>query len=163
MSFEVGVVEVIKWIRESVRPVVVSLLMSALALFLPHSWLTAIGIADWLQKYRVLLILLFAGSVIWLGTFPIEGLYRTSQRKRRLRSLAPDEQTALRPYIQNRKTIHYFGWTNLAIAKNLETLGLLSYTGVADGGGNHAYSVNPWTFSYLSKHPKFVGLTKNSN
>src|SRR6266404_212903 len=111
MSAEAAVIEIIKWIRESVRPVVVFLIVGALALFLPQSWSTNIGIAHWLQRFRPWVILLFAGSVIWLGTFPIEMAYQTHKKKTRFQNLATNEQDALRPYIANKKTVHRFIWS----------------------------------------------------
>jgi hypothetical protein len=108
MSAEGAVIEIIKWIRESIRPVVVLLISSALALFIPHQWLVNIGIADWLQRFRPWAILLFIGWLVWLGTLPVEKVYETHKKKVRLHNLATDEQDALRPYILNNKTVHAF-------------------------------------------------------
>ncbi|MBZ5662131.1 MAG: superinfection exclusion B family protein, partial [Acidobacteriia bacterium] len=92
MSAEATVVEIIKWIRESIRPIVVLLIVSTLILFLPRSWLNSIGIADWLQRYRPWIILIFVTSLVWLGTFPIENQYHHQKRKGYLKQLTGEEQ-----------------------------------------------------------------------
>ena len=163
MGLEDTVVEIIKWIRESVRPVVVIVIVSALALFLPQAWLSKVGVLDWLQKYRPLVVLSFAGSLIWLGTFPIERLYSVFQKTRRLGRLAPDQQEALRPYILNNKTTHGFDrWKQGAVTVDLARFGLLVDTGVRNGEHPY-YSIDLWTFRHLRKHPELVGITKNPN
>lgn len=101
MSTEGAVIEIIKWIRESIRPIVVMLIVSALALFLPQSWLAKIGIVEWLQRFRPWMILLFVGSLVWLATFPIEHGYLTIRRPGRLKQLTPEEYGVLKYYIQN--------------------------------------------------------------
>ena len=50
-NFEASVIEIIKWIRESVRPVILILVLAAMVLFFPYSWASAIGIGDAFSKY----------------------------------------------------------------------------------------------------------------
>jgi hypothetical protein len=161
-DFEAGVIEIIKWVRESVRPVYVILLLSGIGL-LPSSWLSAIGMADWASAHHPIIVLFFLGSIIWVSSFPIENRYRHWGRVMRLNELAQDQKDALKPYIQNNKTTHYFGWTTVSEAKNLVKLGIFTETGIVDGMGSPAYAIDPWTFSYLRKHPELVGIKKNSN
>jgi hypothetical protein len=165
MSAEAAIIEIIKWIRESIRPVVVILIVSALALFLPCSWLTNIGIAAWLQRYRPFAILFFAGSLVWLASFPVEQCYYGSQKKKRLHNLASNEQEALRPYILNKKTVHRFIWSaDGGIVAHLEKSGIFSNVQMVEERSNYAdVSIDLWTHGYLFNHPELVGVRKISN
>lgn len=162
MGVETGIIEVIKWIRESVRPVVVLLVVSALALFSPHSWLTNIGIADWLQRYRPWTLLFFTGSLVWLGTFPIESQYNQWQAKRYLKRLTEDERNVLKPFILNAKKTQSFAM-NLAVARHLTKAHVLTESSTIDVHGHVVFEINPGAFSYLMRRPELVGVAKNSN
>jgi hypothetical protein len=109
-NVETAIIEIIKWIRESVRPVIVLCVMSILALVPPHSWLVSVGMDMWMQKMHPWIVLVFVGSSLWLATFPIENAYRLGQRKKYLHNLASDEKKTLQPYILNNKTVHCFSW-----------------------------------------------------
>jgi hypothetical protein len=157
-----AIAEVLKWIRVSVRPVIVLLIVSVLALFIPSSLALKFGLNEWLQRFHPWIVLVFTCSFVWVLTYPVERWYRTRQRKKRLQNLASDEQDALRPYIQNGKTIHTFSaWQNIGLAKNLASLGILSDTLGRDGGQNPHYAIDPWTYEYLRKNPDLVGLPKS--
>jgi hypothetical protein len=162
-DFTAGIVEIIKWVRESIRPVVVTLIVCALALFLPHLWRTSIGIGDWLQTYRPWMLLLFTGSLVWLGTFPIETRYRRWEHKGRLAKLAGDQQELLKPYVQNKKTVHSASPRTIAVANTLVKLGVLTDSGIIDGLGFREYAIDAWTLSYLCENPNLVGIRKISN
>ena len=158
-----AIIEIIKWIRESVRPVVVLLILSALVFFFPHSLASTIGLGDGFSKYRLVAFLCFVGSLVWLATFPIEKRYRSRGREKHLANLALDERDVLKNYILNNKKVHCFGWTTVAVAKHLADRGFLSATGNADGAGNPYFAIDAWTFSYLCEHPELVGIPKKSN
>jgi hypothetical protein len=160
MSFEAVAIDILKWVRVSVRPVVVILALSTLALFLPQTWLCTIGIGDWLQKYRALIILLFAGSVIWLVTFPIEHWYKSYKARKCLQNLASDQARALVPFVQNNKATHAFGLLLLPAGRHLCTLGILSELNASDAYGNRCFAINAKTLAYLRKRPELVGLPK---
>ncbi len=106
-----AIIEIIKWIRESVRPVIVILVLSAFLLFCPHSWASAIGLGDGFSKYRFIAFLCFVGSLVWLLTFPIEKRYLAHRAKKRLHQLTDAERNVLQPFIQNRKRTQHFAWT----------------------------------------------------
>jgi len=162
MSTEAAIIETIKWIRESIRPVVVLLIVSALALFLPHLWLTDIGIEDWLQKFRPWAILFFAVSLVWLCTFPIEKQYHHQKRRRYLRQLTNQERDVLKVFILDAKKTQSFAM-NLATARHLVQQYLLIETSTTDLRGHHVFAMDSWVFSYLKEHPELVGIHKNSN
>jgi len=156
-SVKDAIIEVLKWIRESVRPVFVTLFLSAAIVFLPHSWVTAIGLAQEFQKYRFIGLLFFIGSVVWLISFPIEMKYRSRGRKKYLGNLRSDQKEVLRIFVANRKTIQAFSRSNLAIARDLEKLGILAESSANDGV--HPYFViDPWVFSYLCDNPELVDI-----
>lgn len=94
-SFEGGIIEVIKWIRESVRPVYVILVLSTFCL-LPGSWLAKIGMADWTSAHHPVIVLFFLGAVVWLSSFPIEKQYHHQRRNRYLKQLTGEERDVLR-------------------------------------------------------------------
>jgi hypothetical protein len=156
-----AVIEIIKWIRESVRPVVVAFFLSALMLFLPSSWFAAIGIENSVHTYRFVASLFFAGSFLWLVTFPIERRYRLWERRRSIERLAADQKEALKTYIVNNKTVGAYGFITVACARNLQRLGILIDMGTADGHGNPYFAIDPWTREYLREHPELIGLPKN--
>ena len=156
-------VEIFKCVRESIRPVVMILILTALALFLPHTWLYGIGIGDWLQTYRPWVILLFAGSSIWLATFPVERLYKIWRMRRRLRNLAGDEKHVLRTYVQNAKTTQAFGNLNIGVAKSLAMRGLLVEVHAAYNGGFPHFRIVPSAFSYLKKRPELLDIPPQSS
>jgi hypothetical protein len=159
-----ALIEIIKWVRESVRPVFVIFFLCSLMLFTPSSWLAAVGIVDSVHTYRFITSVLFAGSFIWLATFPIEHRYLRRRKVKLLENLASDEKKALQPYILDNKTIHCFSWwQDGGIAKNLAGRGLLSDTGVVDGGKNPHFAIDPWTLTYLREHPELVDLPKKPN
>jgi hypothetical protein len=139
-------------------------LLSALVLFFPHAWATAIGLDEAFIKYRLGAFLVFAGSSIWLLTFPFENLYRSSRRKAALRQLTEDEENVLRPFIANSKKTQYFGWTNIPIARSLAAAGVLTETGTTNEHGHPCFKINPWAYAHLLGRPELVGLPKrNSN
>ncbi len=157
-----AIIEIIKWIRESVRPVIVLLLMSALALFLPHSRLATIGIADWLQKYRPWVVSAFSGSLIWLITFPVEVEYNRYRGKRYLRQLTEEERSVLKPFILNAKKTQAFAM-NVAVARHLVECHVLTESSTTSVRGHIVFVINSVIFSHLMKHPELVGITRNSN
>jgi hypothetical protein len=162
MSAEGAAIEIIKWIRESIRPVAVLLIVSALALFLPQTWLANIGIADWLQRYRPWILLFFTGSLIWLGTFPIENQYYHHKRKKYLAHLTDEERNVLKPFILNKKKTQAFAMT-LAIARHLAELHLLKESSTNDAHGHRVFVMDDWVFSYLQEHSELIGIQQNSN
>jgi hypothetical protein len=157
MSAEGVVVEVIKWIRESVRPVVVLLVVNALALFVPQGWFTYIGIADAVQKYRPLAVLFFVGSLVWLGTFPIESQFYHWKRKKYLIQLTEEERNVLKPFILNAKKTQSFAM-NLATARHLVKAHVLTESPTTDIRGHIVFVIDSWVFAHLRKHPELIGI-----
>jgi len=158
-----AIIEIIKWIRESVRPVVVILVLAAVILFVPHSWASLIGLGDGFSKYRLVAFLCFVGSFVWLVSFPIERKYRSGNRSKYLSQLTQNEGDALRFYIQNRKRTQYFGWNTIDVARSLARADVLIETSTVDGGGAPVFEISFWAYSYLCEHPELVGAPKNSN
>jgi len=142
--------------------VVVLLVLAALILFLPRSWIAVIGMTEGFQRYRFVAFLVFAGSFIWLATFPIEKQYYLRERKKKVDSLTSDERDALRPFILNNKRTLCFGWTTVAVGRNLIRLGILSDTSTADSRNNPYFAIEAWAFSYLREHPELVGIQDKS-
>ena len=64
----------------------------------------------------------------------------------------------MRPYVQNSKSTHCFGWVSLPVAKSLVMQGLLIDIQTVDGGGNPHYAIDLWILAYLRKHPELVGI-----
>lgn len=158
-----AIIEVIKWIKESIRPVFVLFVLSALVLFLPSNWIAALGGTGAFQRYRFVAFLGFVGSFVWLATFPIEKRYRLRQRKLYLNRLALDEKNVLAGYIARKETISCFGWRTIGVAKNLAKSGILFDTGAVDGRNDPYFAMDNWTFAYLCEHPELVGLSKKSD
>jgi hypothetical protein len=158
---ETGIIEIIKWIRESVRPVYVIFILSGLCL-LPHSWLAAIGMADWASAHHPIIVLFFLGAVVWLSSFPIEKQYYHHQRKRYLDQLTDEERNVLKPFIMNAKKTQAFAMT-LAIARHLAQLHLLKETPTKDAHGHTVFVLDDWVFSYLREHSELIGIRQNSD
>jgi len=158
-----AIIEIIKWIRESVRPVVVILVLSALLLFFPAHWASSIGLEDGFSKYRLAALLCFVGSAVWLLTFPIEKKYQHRERTKRLHELTQHERDCLKPYILNRKRTNYFGWSTIADARSLVEPGILIETETQDGGGAKSFEISSWAYSYLCAHPELISTPKISN
>jgi poly-D-alanine transfer protein DltD len=129
------IIEIIKWIRESFRPLIVLFVLSALVLFSPHSWVAAMGVEEEVQKYRSVALLVFVGSFIWLITFPIEAQYYHRKGKRYLSHLTEEERNVLKPFIQNAKKTQSFAM-NVAVARHLAQLHLLRETSTTDVRGH---------------------------
>lgn len=152
-----GIIEVLRWIRESVRPVFVVLFISAAVAFLPHTWITAIGLTQEFQKYRFLALLVFIGACVWLISYPIEMKYRAHGRKKYLGNLRPDQKEVLRHFVANTKTTQAFSRSHLAIARDLARFGILIESSAVEG--IHPYFViDSWVFSYLHDNPELVGM-----
>jgi hypothetical protein len=160
-NIEGGIIEIIKWIRESVRPVYVIFVLSSLCL-LPGSWLAKIGMVDWTSAHHPIIVLFFLGAVVWLSSFPIEKQYYHQKRKSYLNQLTDEERNVLKPFILNAKKTQAFAM-NLAIARHLAQLHLLIETSTTDVRGHHVFVMDGWVFSHLTKHPEMVGLPKKSN
>jgi len=155
-----AIIEIIKWIRESIRPVVVLLILSGLVLFFPKSWAFAIGLGAGFLKYRLAAFLCFAGASVWLLTFPVEREYRSRERVKHLHQLTERERVCLRPYIENSKRTQYFGITHIADARSLAGIGVLSETSTVDSSsGVICFEISSWAYSYLRKNRNLVGLS----
>ena len=154
-------IEVIKWIRESVRPVFVFFIVSTLLLFLPRTWAAAIGITEGYQKYHFMAFVLSVGSFVWLVSFPIERAYRRREKKERLRNLSVDEREILRPFVSSSRTAHEFGqtWvpaTHLLVKDVILEIGSPSI----DLRGLYHFSMELWILEYLREHEDLVGVVK---
>jgi hypothetical protein len=156
-----AIIEIIKWVRESVRPLVVLLVVSLLVTLCPRTWASAIGLADSFPKYRLWGCLGFAVSSVWLLSLPIERRYHSSQKRKRLHRLTADEYSLLRGFLLNRKRTQYFGWQTIAVAETLARAGVLSKLDIKDGGGANAFELNEWAYSYLCDHLELLGIPKN--
>jgi superinfection exclusion protein B len=154
-------IEAMKWIRESIRPVFVIFVLSGVCL-LPPRWLSAIGISDWASAHHPIIVLVFLGAVVWLSFVPIEKLYHHQRRKRYLRRLTDEERNVLKVFVLNAKKTQSFAM-NLAIARHLAQLHLLSETSTTDARGHHVFLMDGWVFSYLREHPEVVGIQINAN
>jgi hypothetical protein len=135
------------------------LVLSAILLFLPSSWATAIGMAEGFQKYRFFGLLCFIGACVWLMSFPIENGYRSIERKKHLHDLPPDQKQVLVHFIAGRKTSQAFSRSNLAIARDLAKFHILAESDTSDGG-HPFFTMDKKTFAYLNEHPELVGLPK---
>jgi Super-infection exclusion protein B len=155
-----AIIEIVKWIRESVRPAIVLLVLAALILFFPHSWASSIGLSDGFSRYRFAAFLSFAGSLVWLLSFPIEKWYQLSKRKKRLAQLTENERDVLKHFIQNAKRTQCFGWSHVAVARSLAKSGILAETSSKDGHGNPYFEIESWAYSDLREHPELVSLPK---
>ncbi len=155
-----AIIEIIKWIRESVRPVIVLFVLAALVLFFPRSWVLAIGLGDGFSKYRFVAFLCFVGSLIWLVTLPIEQQYRHRKRERYLDHLTEEERNVLKSFILNAKKTQAFRM-NLAIARHLAQFHILIETPTTDVHGHIVFVIDEWVFSHLTKHPGLIGIAKN--
>lgn len=155
-----AIIEILKWVRESVRSVVVILILSTLVLFFPNSWLAATGLGESFVKYRFIAFLTFAGALVWLLTFPVEKWYHLSGSQKRLNRLTEDEKNTLRFFIQNAKRTQCIGWMHVAVARSLASVQILTETSTKDGHGNPYFEINSWAYSHLSRHPELVGLPK---
>jgi hypothetical protein len=153
-----AIIEVLKWLRESVRPVFVTLFLSAAIVFLPRSWVDKAGLAKEFQSYRFVALLFFIGAVVWLSSFPVEMKYRSQRRKKYLDNLRSDQKNILRTFVANRKTTQAFSYSNLAIARDLAAAGILVESSAADGMLHPYFVIDSWVFSYLSSKPELVGL-----
>ena len=158
-----AIIEIVKWIRESVRPVVVLLVLATIILFFPRSWASSIGLSDGFSRYRFAAFLCFTGSLVWLLTFPIEKRYQLSKHKKRLGQLTVSEQHVLKHFIEHEKRTQCFGWTNVAVARSLAGSGILTETSTKDGHGNTYFEIESWAYSDLCEHPELVSLPKKSS
>jgi hypothetical protein len=156
-----AIIEIIKWIRESIRPVVVILVLAAIILFFPHSWTSSVGLGDGFSKYRFVAFLFFVGSIVWLLSFPIERQFRSRSRLKYFSQLTQQERDALRFYIQNRKRTQYFGWKTIDVARSLARADILIETSTKDVGASEVcFEIALWAYSYLCEHPELVGAPK---
>jgi hypothetical protein len=151
-----SIIEIIKWIRESVRPVVVIFVLSAMVLFAPHSWASSLGLADGFSKYRFVAFLCFVGSLVWLVSFPIEKQFIHRKRERYLKHLTEEERNVLKPFILNAKKTQAFRM-NLGIARHLAQQRLLVETSTVDVRGHTVFVMDDWVFSHLKKHSELLG------
>jgi hypothetical protein len=113
---------VFEWFKPTWKTLVVLVLLSALALFLPGRWLAAIGVAIWVTEHRVLEWGIFGFCSLMLIVSGIEsvgkpGLERYRERKRIkncLENLGMDELLILQKYVNTGKnSVHYLLWMEL--------------------------------------------------
>jgi Super-infection exclusion protein B len=161
-SVKEGIIEIIKWIRESLRPVIVLFILSGLVLFSPRAWVAAIGVEDGVQKYRFVALLVFVGSFIWLATFPIEAGYHRWKKMRYLNHLTAEEKNILKPFIENARKMQAFV-ANLAVARHLAQFNILKETATTDVHGHKVFAINERVFSHLQENPELIGLDKKSS
>jgi hypothetical protein len=151
-----AIIEVIKWVRESVRPVVVILVLAAIVLFSPHPWASKLGLSQGFSNYRFLAFLCFVGSAVWLSSFAFENHYNHRRGKRYLNHLTEEERNVLKPFILNAKKTQAFRM-NLGIARHLAQQHLLIETPTEDVRGHTVFVIDDWVYSHLRKHPELLG------
>jgi hypothetical protein len=160
-----AIVEIIKWIRESVRPVIVLFILSGLFLFgfkFESNGRTTNGIEDLLFRYQLLATFVFFGSFFWLATFPIEAIYARCKAVRYLKRLTEDEKNALKSFISNsRKTQSYA--MSAPVARHLAQRHILKDTKNVDLRGHPVFAIEDWVYARLQANPELIGLEKKSN
>jgi hypothetical protein len=156
-----AIIEIIKWIRESVRPVIVILVLAVLVFCFPHSWAVALGVQEF-QKYRFLAFLCVAGSFVWLLTFPIEREYRRRKKLKYLHNLTQEERNTLQPFVLNAKKTQAFA-LGAHVARHLTSIGILTETENRDIRGHSVFVIDEDVYSYLMHNPGLAGAGKNSN
>jgi hypothetical protein len=157
-----AIIEIIKWIRESVRPVIVILVLAFLVFVFPHSLAVALGAQDGFQRYRFVAFLCFVGSIVWLITFPIERKYRRRKKLKYLHNLTQEERNALQPFILNAKKTQAFA-LGAHVARHLTSIGILTETENRDIRGHSVFVIDEDVYSYLMHNPGLAGAGKNSN
>jgi hypothetical protein len=157
-----AIIEIIKWIRESIRPVVVILALAAIVLFIPHSWATSVGLGDGFSKYRFIAFLCFVGSIVWLVSFPVEQRYFGRKKIQYLGSLTEEERNILRPFILNSKKTQSFAM-GAPVARHLVSLKILTETVDKDVRGHSVFVIDAAVCKHLTHNPKLVGAVRNSN
>lgn len=150
------IIEIVKWIRESVRPVVVIFVLTAIVLFVPHSWVSSTGLGDGFSKYRFIAFLGFVGSFIWLISFPIEGRYYRWKGAKYLNYLTQEEKDVLSSFILNSKKTQAFSM-NLPIARHLALQHVVTETLTNDVHGHTVFVIKDWAYSHLREHPELLG------
>jgi hypothetical protein len=154
-----AIIEFLRWIRESLKPVFISLFLSAAIFFLPRSWVSATGLAPEFQKYRFLALVVFIASCVWLISYAIETQHRSRKRKKYLRNLRQDQKEVLRCFMLNRKTTQAFSRSHIAIARDLERLGIVVESSADDGRGHPYFVIDAWVFTYLDDNPELVDMS----
>jgi Super-infection exclusion protein B len=150
--------ELVSWIRESLKPVLVIFAISATILFWPTHWATAMGMAEDFHKYRFFGLLGFVGACVWLLVHVIEMVYHSERRRKHFKNLRPDEKEVLRHFIENHKTTQAFSRSNLAIARELAKSKILIESNTLEHNVHPYFLMDKWTFNYLSKRRGLVGL-----
>jgi hypothetical protein len=157
-----AIIEIIKWIRESLRPLIVLFILSGLVLFCPRAWVAAIGVEDAVQKYRFATLLVFGGSFIWLASFPIEAEVARRKGMRYLKNLTEDEKNTLKPFIANSKRTQSFAM-GAPVARHLTQRQILKETKALDLRGHAVFAIEDWAFARLRANPELIGLEKKAN
>jgi hypothetical protein len=140
-----------------------ALIASALLLFLPDFVLATIGLAQFLDTYRMYVGVIFIASAsliaVWIissAGAPLLDKLETWRLNRQglktLRELTDDEKKFLRPYIQSGQNTQYAQLAD-GIARGLQAKGIIYRASqISIPGGDFPFNLQPYMRRLLKEH-----------
>lgn len=156
--------QAISWIKLPQRVLWALLIIAGLVLWGPTWFISGLGLAQFIDAYRMYLgvvFLLFLAATLpspihWLAS---KGLGKIKEQrykkamKARLHDLSSDEKEALRFYIKNNTRTQTLDCA-AGVASALESAKIIyRASNVSQGHTNFAYNIQQWALDYLRKNP----------
>ena len=165
MALEI-IVEVAKFL-ESGRMGCAMWLFTGIIVFLPFSWVNALGIADIVVRYQSWFKLGFVASsvlcivhAVALALSKTPSLYKRWAIKRKLHHLSSSERQVLKTFIEQDTKTQMFKVTD-GIVGGLERAGMLYRASDWMKGSRIAFNMSDWVWDYLKKHPYLLDIDDN--
>lgn len=143
------------------------LIVCALMLWGPPQFITGLGLAAFIQTYRMYLgvaFLFFAVATVprlifHIFIWPLNAIKARRDHKRRiarLNDLSPDEKARLLHFIANETRTTTLDYTN-GVTQRLAHAGIIyRASNLSQGGTRFAYNIQPWAWNYLRDHPELL-------
>ena len=153
-----------EWLKVSSTYYGAAALAAAILLFGPASFIQALGVAGFVDKYRMWVGFAFLISASILAARWVEWMVRRtrslSRQRARLHRLTPEEACILAGYVHRNTRTQYFEPMN-GVVLGLEAEGVLvCAVGLVDLLDGTPYNIRLWAFDYLKAHPELLGSAK---
>lgn len=167
MDASAGFEKTLDVLKLSATPALTVAFASGVLLFGGDAFLATLGLTDLLKQERPLFGLAFVLSVTLLFAYGATAFSRWVRKRwtwaanarnlqRRLHNLAPDEQEVLARFLlERRKCLTFDPRDGLSQGLAAATI-LFRSSALGDMVDGFDYSIQPWAWEYLNKHPELV-------
>ncbi|MDY7096013.1 MAG: superinfection exclusion B family protein [Acidobacteriota bacterium] len=160
----------VEWVKLAPRHLLGILLTAAMYLVMPGLWLEYLGLGSVDQVIRpwVSGVLMISAGLVLAHGFALAADYvrdkfgARSERKmleERLNNLAEDERQVLARFLANNTKTQVLSY-QYGPANGLEAADILfRSSNIGSGDCQFSYTIQPWAWDALHRHPEIVGMT----